>query len=229
MLQYLSPSIQFLLAVLVLREPINATQLWSFALIWLSLAVYSADAFLPRKIAVTRAMTERLDARTLEARLEGVFIAPGDEVASVPVDRLTLTYAGIPGDRHAGTTRLSGAREPWYPRGTPMRNERQLSILSAEELVEVAAAMAIPELKPEWIGASLLLSGIHDMSRLPPRIDPDVPIRRRRSASMATTARAAIPAARSSRPPGRRSTNSRSSKPPRASAVWSAGSSGRGR
>jgi chloramphenicol-sensitive protein RarD len=52
MLQYLSPSIQFLLAVLVLREPINATQLWSFALIWLSLAVYSADAFLPRKIAV---------------------------------------------------------------------------------------------------------------------------------------------------------------------------------
>jgi len=49
MLQYLSPSIQFLLAVLVLREPIDAAQLWSFALIWLSLAVYSADAFMPRK------------------------------------------------------------------------------------------------------------------------------------------------------------------------------------
>jgi hypothetical protein len=114
-------------------------------------------------------MTERLEAQTLEAHLESVFIAAGDEVASVPVDRLMLTYAGIPGDRHAGTTRLSGAREPWYARGTPMRNERQLSILSTEELVDVAAAMAIPELKPEWIGASLLLSGIHDMSRLPPR------------------------------------------------------------
>ena len=53
MLQYLSPSIQFLLAVLVLREPINAIQLWSFALIWLSLAVYSFDAFRPRKVVVS--------------------------------------------------------------------------------------------------------------------------------------------------------------------------------
>ena len=49
MLQYLSPSIQFLLAILVLHEPINATQLLSFALIWLSLIIYSADSLLRRR------------------------------------------------------------------------------------------------------------------------------------------------------------------------------------
>jgi len=114
-------------------------------------------------------MSERLDARMLEARLDGVFIATGDAVASSAVERLSLTYEGIPGDRHSGRTRLSGAREPWYARGTPMRNERQLSILSVEELAEVAAAMEMAELRPEWIGASLLLSGLPALSQLPPR------------------------------------------------------------
>lgn len=48
MLQFISPSIQFLLAIFVLREPINTTQLISFALIWVALVVYSADAFRQR-------------------------------------------------------------------------------------------------------------------------------------------------------------------------------------
>ena len=48
MLQYLSPSIAFLLAITAFGEPINATRLLSFALIWLSLAIYSADSFMRR-------------------------------------------------------------------------------------------------------------------------------------------------------------------------------------
>ena len=52
MLQYLSPSIQFLLAIFVLHEPINATQLLSFGLIWLSLAIYSADSLFRRNKAM---------------------------------------------------------------------------------------------------------------------------------------------------------------------------------
>ncbi|MEQ1901934.1 MAG: EamA family transporter RarD [Devosia sp.] len=52
MLQYIGPSIQFLLAVYVLHEPLNATRLLSFGLIWLSLAIYSADSVVRR----TRAM-----------------------------------------------------------------------------------------------------------------------------------------------------------------------------
>ena len=48
MLQYLAPSIQFLLAIFILGEPINPVQLLSFGLIWLSLVVYSADSLVRR-------------------------------------------------------------------------------------------------------------------------------------------------------------------------------------
>ena len=114
-------------------------------------------------------MSERIPAKTIEAKVEGVYWAPHGTFVSEPLDVLALTYEGIPGDRHSGLYRESGPREPWYPRGTPMRNERQLSILSAEENAEVAATMGIPELKPEWIGGNLLLSGVPHLSALPPR------------------------------------------------------------
>lgn len=52
MLQYMSPSIQFVIAILVLHEPINPLQLLSFALIWVSLAIYSADSFFRRSRAM---------------------------------------------------------------------------------------------------------------------------------------------------------------------------------
>ena len=48
MLQYISPSIAFLLAITYFGEPINATRLLSFALIWLSLAIYSTNSFMRR-------------------------------------------------------------------------------------------------------------------------------------------------------------------------------------
>jgi len=51
MLQYLSPSLQFLLAIFVFREPINPMQLLSFGLIWLSLLIYSADSLVRRRAA----------------------------------------------------------------------------------------------------------------------------------------------------------------------------------
>lgn len=114
-------------------------------------------------------MTARLPAKTIEARVEGIYWAPRDSFVTEPLSVLSLTYEGIPGDRHCGLYRKSGPREPWYPRGTPMRNERQLSILSVEENAEVAAAMGIPELRSEWIGGNLLLSGVPQLSRLPPR------------------------------------------------------------
>ena len=45
-LQYLSPTIQFLLGVTWFGEPLQGTRLVGFMLIWLALAVYSADGFL---------------------------------------------------------------------------------------------------------------------------------------------------------------------------------------
>ena len=46
MFQYLAPSGHFLLAILVFGEPMNMNQLVSFALIWISLAVFSADSLM---------------------------------------------------------------------------------------------------------------------------------------------------------------------------------------
>ena len=43
LIQYLAPSIQFLLAVLVYREPFSTTHLIAFAVIWAGLAVFTLD------------------------------------------------------------------------------------------------------------------------------------------------------------------------------------------
>jgi len=45
-LQYLSPTLQFLLGVTVFGEPLQGTRLAGFVVIWAALAVYSADGFL---------------------------------------------------------------------------------------------------------------------------------------------------------------------------------------
>jgi hypothetical protein len=103
----------------------------------------------------------------LAARVEGVFVAPFDHFETRPTDALDLTFEGIHGDFHAGATRRSGGREPWYPRGTEMRNDRQLTIVAPDELALVAAGMGIAEVKPEWIGANLSMSGLASLSMLP--------------------------------------------------------------
>jgi MOSC domain-containing protein YiiM len=86
-----------------------------------------------------------------------------------PTGSLTLTFDGIVGDCHSGPTMVSDARTlKQYPRGVPLKNRRQVSIVSVEEMAEVAEALAIPALPPEWVGANLLVSGIPDLTILPP-------------------------------------------------------------
>lgn len=80
-----------------------------------------------------------------------------------------LRFAGVEGDCHGGLTRKSDSRMlKQYKCNTEVRNSRQLSILSAEELAEVAGVMGIPTVKPEWVGANMVLSGIPDLTLLPP-------------------------------------------------------------
>ena len=85
------------------------------------------------------------------------------------VDQVTATYAGIEGEDHSGLTRPSCVRvKSQYPEGTEIRNTRQLSILSAEELAEIAADIGVAEMNPEWLGASMVVKGIADFSHVPP-------------------------------------------------------------
>jgi MOSC domain-containing protein YiiM len=105
--------------------------------------------------------------RKLLGRAEGVYVAPFDHFETRAAEALQLTFEGIAGDFHAGFTRRSGGREPWYARGTEIRNERQLSIVASDELAIVAQRMGLGEVRPEWIGANLLISGIPQLSMLP--------------------------------------------------------------
>jgi hypothetical protein len=114
-------------------------------------------------------MIEKHPPRKMHGKVASVWLASGADFVSQPVDTMPLTHEGIRGDFHAGLTRKSGGREPWYKRGTEMRNERQISILSVEELGEIAAGMGVEELEAGWIGANLVLEGIPHLSYLPPR------------------------------------------------------------
>ncbi|MER8465937.1 MOSC domain-containing protein [Mesorhizobium sp. M1409] len=109
---------------------------------------------------------EIIPARKLVAKTAALYVAPSDHFQTRPVDELRLGFDGIAGDFHAGQTRRSGGREPWYPRGTEMRNERQLSIVAADELAIVAERMGLAEIKPEWIGANLVIEGVPNLSML---------------------------------------------------------------
>jgi hypothetical protein len=115
----------------------------------------------------TEAPLDIVPARKLVAKAAALYVAPFDHFETRPVEELRLGFDGIDGDFHAGATRRSGGREPWYPRGTEIRNERQLSLVAADELAIVAGRMGLKEIKPEWIGANLLIEGVPQLSMLP--------------------------------------------------------------
>lgn len=55
-LQYITPSLHFMLAVFLYREPFALNQLTSFVLIWCGLAIYSVDALRQSRLAAGRSM-----------------------------------------------------------------------------------------------------------------------------------------------------------------------------
>lgn len=112
---------------------------------------------------------ERIKGRRIGGRIAGLYRAGLEDFVTTAVTALDLGFAGIEGDAHGGLTRRTGGREPWYKRGTEIRNERQLSLLAVDELQATAEAMDLPELKPEWIGGNMLIEGIANLTHLPPR------------------------------------------------------------
>ena len=96
---------------------------------------------------------------------------------SEPKEALELDWTGVVGEAHGGLTRPACSRVArQYPRGAEIRNARQATAVSAEELERIRLAMDAPELRPEWLGANLLVAGIENFSALPPSsrlIGPD--------------------------------------------------------
>jgi MOSC domain-containing protein YiiM len=88
---------------------------------------------------------------------------------SDPVPEVLAEFGGMAGEVHFGLTAPSCVRmTDQYPKGTPVRNTRQFSVLSAEEMAEIAAGMGLDALSPSLIGASMVISGIPDFSHIPP-------------------------------------------------------------
>ncbi|MDC0709904.1 MOSC domain-containing protein [Stigmatella sp. ncwal1] len=84
----------------------------------------------------------------------------------VPEGKVSLE--GFVGDRHAGLTRTSDVRTPWCPKGALVRNTRQVSLVSTEELALIAAALEVPRVEAAWLGANLELAGVPRLTHLPP-------------------------------------------------------------
>lgn len=52
-LQYLAPTIQFLIGVFVYREPFDQTRLIGFSLVWLALVLFGAESYLSNRVVQT--------------------------------------------------------------------------------------------------------------------------------------------------------------------------------
>lgn len=91
------------------------------------------------------------------------------DLCTTALKSVKVSYAGFDGDNHSGLTRKSCVRVvSQYPEGTEIRNTRQISVLSKEELADIQADMTLDELDPCWVGANLVVEGIHDFSQIPP-------------------------------------------------------------
>jgi hypothetical protein len=71
-----------------------------------------------------------------------------------------LNFDGIVGDCHASLVRQSDSRMlRQCKRSTAVVNNRQVSLVSQEELAEIAQLLEISSLIPEWLGANVMVSG----------------------------------------------------------------------
>ncbi len=99
----------------------------------------------------------------------GRMIGQYDLLHAEPIASLTATLAGIEGETHAGLSVPSCSRmTAQYPAGTMVANTRQVSVLSAEELAQIAERMGLESLSPTLLGATMVIEGIPDFSHIPP-------------------------------------------------------------
>lgn len=99
----------------------------------------------------------------------GIVIDSAKDIRAEPRVKVQARFTGFEGESHGGLTRPSCVRvTALYPKGTEIRNVRQLSVLSVEELAEIAAMMGLKAIDPVHLGASMIIEGIPDFSHVPP-------------------------------------------------------------
>jgi len=106
--------------------------------------------------------------RLTEGRIAGLYVGNSKGAVKRPVSSVLLTLDGIEGDAHGGRTHKTGAREPAFRRGTLVANTRQISLVSVEELKDVASRLGITYIDPAWVAANIATEGAGPITQLTP-------------------------------------------------------------
>lgn len=101
------------------------------------------------------------------AKINAVLIADDPKTfITRRTSEVNLEFGGIRGDRHFGITSKADSRQPMYPKGTEILNRRQITIVSGEELDRIAEELGVTSIRPEWLGANVLVKGFPELTKL---------------------------------------------------------------
>ncbi|MEO8329483.1 MAG: hypothetical protein ABI586_05715 [Candidatus Nanopelagicales bacterium] len=110
-----------------------------------------------------------MTAAALHGTVAGLHVWRAGMDAPEPVDPLVLDHGGPVGDRHHGETMASDVRQRWlYSEGTQIRNNRQVTVVDAGELAQVASRLGLDELAPGTIADNICTTGIDALTGLVP-------------------------------------------------------------
>ena len=99
----------------------------------------------------------------------GRVIECSSTMRSEPMSEAMARFGGFEGEAHSGITRPSCVRvTSQHPKGTTINNVRQLSVMSAEEIVQIASKMGLSDIDPTLLGVSMIIEGIADFTHVPP-------------------------------------------------------------
>lgn len=113
------------------------------------------------------------DAMIVHGKVEAVLVCEKG-VRSEQREKIQLFDDGVKGDRHAGHHKLIDVRDKaltghGIPKGMVCAPIRQVSVVSREELDEIAVALNLGcSIPPGLIGENLVVSGIPRFTQLPP-------------------------------------------------------------
>ncbi len=113
-----------------------------------------------------------LHATSITGRVEAILVngnSDDDSIETHRVDEVDASFEGIVGERHSRLVTSSDVRyRRLYEKNTPIRNTRQISLVSQEDMAQVAGNLGVDRVEPEWLGANLLVSGIPNFTEVPP-------------------------------------------------------------
>ncbi len=105
----------------------------------------------------------------MSASVLATHVWPPAEPTPLPVESLELDWGGPIGDRHHGETMASDTRQAKvFPRGTAIRNHRQLSFVDAAELAcDRRSAWASSGSRPGIIAENICTEGLPELTAMP--------------------------------------------------------------